>query len=372
MNAFLFTRMLLMKKQVLSIGIWLLMPLAFTYVLSQWLTNMVEESQIPIAIVDEDESELSRAFIDELQQIDLFRITVMEKQKALYALEKNELDSVFVLKRDFQAQLQTNKRNDLIEAYATNRSYFYFVVKENITSLVQRKATQAKAAYEVKKILNQYGSTIHWSFDDIMAEGQQREDRYQLLTVDFSYYKESSSPTGRELFLNPWGIWAFFVLISSFYLLDWVIKEANHPVVVRWLQSKSTYQTYFFSTVGIFILCMWLIDCSTYVLLATSFHWADVGTIMTFRFSCAILALFIAVHMKTTFQFYCITPVIALLLAFVGGAFIPMGPIFEKWPVLTELSPVYALLQWEVSGAWLIISGLLLLVIYLKGVSRYA
>ncbi|MEG0471877.1 MAG: ABC transporter permease [Solibacillus sp.] len=372
MKEILFTRMLLMKRQALSIIIWLVMPLVLTTVLVQWMNDVAQDGQIPIAIVDEDNSELSEAFINELQQIDVLNIQLMSKQKALYALEKNELDSVFIVKHHFEKQLRNNKRHQLIEAYSTNRSYFYFAVKENISSLAQRKATQAKAAYEVKKLLNKYDSDIQWSFDEIVAAGQQREERYELLTVDFSFYQKSSTPTEKVVLLGSWGIWAFFALISTFYLFDWIIKEANHPVVVRWLQTKISYTTYFFSSVGFYLFFMLGIDFLTYQLLETQFVWSEFLAIVVFRLICIALALFCAVYMKHILSYYFITPIIALLLAFLGGAFIPIEQLVGKWPLLSEMSPIYALLQWDVSLIWSSFIVLVCMYMYRKEASRFA
>lgn len=372
MKIFLFTRILLLKKQAISTLIWLVLPLVLTIALVQWMTDVIEDGQIPIAIVDEDNSELSQAFIQELQQIDLLNIQLMEKQKALYALEKKQLDSVFIVKHNFEKQLRINKRNHLIEAYSTNRSYFYFAVKENISSLAQRKATQAKAAYEVKKLLNKYESDIHWSFDEIVAEAQQREERYELLTVDFTFYNGSSTPTEKEDLLASWGIWAFFTLISTFYLLDWIIKESNHPVVVRWLQTKITYTTYFFSTVSFYLLFMVAIDFLTYQILETEFVWPEFLAVVVFRLTCAALALIVAVHMNHSLSYYFITPIIALLLAFLGGAFFPIESLVIKWPLLSKLSPVYALLLWDVSLIWSIFIVLVCIYVYRKESNRFA
>ncbi|MEG0440505.1 MAG: ABC transporter permease [Solibacillus sp.] len=374
MKTFLFTRMLLLKRQSVSILLWLLMPLILTVVVVQWGNAAARDAQIPIAIVDEDISELSQAFIQELQQMDLLAIQLMSKQKALYALEKNQLDSVFIIKHNFEMQLRNNKRNHLIEAYSTNRSYFYFAVKENISSLAQRKATQAKAAHEVKNLLNKYDSDIEWSFDEIVAQGQKREERYELLTVDFSYYNEneSSTPTEKTNLLASWGIWAFFTLISTFYLFDWVIKESNHLVVVRWLQSKISYITYFFSTLAVYLLVMLVIDFLTYRIIETQFIWSQVLVIVVFRLSCVALALLVAVHLKKVLSYYFITPILALLLALLGGAFIPMESFFAKWPIMSELSPVYALLQWDVSLVWSVFIVLICMYVYRKESNRFA
>lgn len=372
MKTVLFTRMLLVKKQALSLFIWLVMPLVLTVVLVQWLNDVVEDGQIPIAIVDEDDSDYSRAFIEELQQIDVLNIQLMTKQKALYALEKNQIDSAFIIKRKFEEQLRNNKRNQLIEAYSTNRSYFYFAVKENISSLAQQKATQAKAAYEVKKLLTKYESTISWSFDEIVAASQEREERYELLSVEFSYLNAIPSASEKSSLLNPWAIWAFLSLISTFYLLDWIIKEANQAVVVRWLQSKIAYVRYFFSTLSIYLIFMLFMDVLTYRILEEQFIWSDVLALLAFRICSVALALLFAVHMKNVWSYYAITPLIALLVAFVGGAFIPMEQLFNKWPVVSEFSPVFAFLQWEVSLVWLTIALLSVLYVYRKELNRFA
>lgn len=350
------------------------MPLILTVVIVHWGNAAAQDAQIPIAIVDEDNSELSQAFIQELQQIDLLTIQLMSKQKALYALEKNQLDSVFIIKRNFEKQLRNNKRDQLIEAYSTNRSYFYFAVKENISSLAQRKAIQAKAAHEVKSLLKKYDSAIHWSFDEIVAQGQKREERYELLTVEFSYFNEneSSTPTEKTNLLASWGIWAFFTLISTFYLFDWVIKESNHPVVVRWLQCKVSYTAYFFSTLGIYLFVMLLVDFLTYRIIETQFLWSQVLAIGVFRLCCAALALFVAVHMKITTSYYFITLIFSLLLALIGGSFIPMERLFAKWPLMSELSPIYALLQWDISLVWTVFIVLICMYVYRKESSRFA
>ena len=127
--------------------------------------------------------------------MDLLHIHYMELDDALHKLEQHELDSVFVIREGYEDNILAGRRNQLIEAYSSNRSYAYQTVVETITSFAQQDAARSKAAFVIKQLFKDAHMEDEWNYTEIIESSRERQQNEALLKSSFSYFDKESEAT---------------------------------------------------------------------------------------------------------------------------------------------------------------------------------
>ena len=78
-----------------------------------------EKSKIIIGIADEDNSELSKSVVDEVMQMELYKVVTGGEKQLAKQLEKGELSAVCVIKEDFARKIERGKTEHLVTIYET-------------------------------------------------------------------------------------------------------------------------------------------------------------------------------------------------------------------------------------------------------------
>ena len=83
----------------------LLIPLAASMLLGSFLEKQQEELIIPIGIVDFDHSDFSKEILKKMKNQEMVVVHEISSEEGSKLLERNEVDSVFVIKPRFQESL---------------------------------------------------------------------------------------------------------------------------------------------------------------------------------------------------------------------------------------------------------------------------
>ena len=352
------------KRNWKGIVFWLLFPIVMTMTILSWTSAWQKEAKIPIALVVNEKSEMTNKLVKDIQNSTLLTVTISELDDALYKLEQHELDSVFVIRDGYEESILSNRRNSLLDAYSSNRSYAYQAVVEKVTSLVQQDASRSKAAFVIKHLFVERNRSEEWDYDTIIKDSRLKQQEEALLRTDFKYSGESTVSTELHgLFVQVWGIWAFFTIIGAFFLMDWLLNEGRPEIRNRWLFSSISFEKYALQKFLFYLLVVVLVDTCTYFLFSSIYELQEstqmLLSILAFRIIIHILAFLVAGMSKELVMYYLTGLTIALLLTILGGAFIPIDGLLKRWPSFALLSPVNSLLGGSVSYYWL--GGMLLL-----------
>ena len=147
-----------------------------------------KETKVPIALVVEEKTVMSAQLVEDIESTDLLHIQFMNLEEALHKLEQHELDSVFVIRDGYEDYILSNRRNQLIEAYSSNRSFAYQAVVETITSFAQQDAARSKAAFVIKQIYKDYGIGDEWNYQEIIVSSRDRQKNEALLKSSFNIF----------------------------------------------------------------------------------------------------------------------------------------------------------------------------------------
>lgn len=347
-----------LRKEWKVLLAWLILPLVFTVMTFSAVNKFGDESKVPIGLVIEDESVLSDALVQRIMNTDYLQVNRLDLQKANDLLEKHELDSVFVIKEGYEKDIVSNRRSQLIEAYSSNRSFAYFAVAETISSYVQEEATRTKASTEIKKLYEKYGSSEEWNIEEIFKTSKEKQEKKQLITTSFSF---QWTPTETEIesssLLSVWGIWAFFQIIATLFIFDWIVKANSIQIRVRWTFTKMSLNSYISWNLLFYTVLLFFMDIVTLSIL----HFLDLATpnvrliiaLLGFRITINMLAALLATNYTNSFFYYISSIAISLILTICGGAFIPIDSIIRRWPWIESFSPVYSLLHGSIAYAFL-------------------
>ncbi|WP_186673110.1 ABC transporter permease [Sporosarcina sp. BP05] len=372
MKNVVFIRWMRLKKEWRSQLCWIIIPIVMTVLIMQGVETWQEETRVPIALVVEEQTEMAAHLVDNIANTELLHIQFMSLDGALHKLEQHELDSVFVIREGYENNILENRRNQLIEAYSSNRSFAYQSVVETITSYAQQDAARSKAAFVIKQLFLEYGMEDEWNYEEIIASSRERQRSGALLQSSFTYYEKSKTAEEHALpLLKAWGVWAFFAVITTFFLFDWMLKENRPSMRQRWLFTEISFKKYACGSLLYFTVIIFLMDLVTAFLFSSLFREAltirVLISLFAFRLTIILLAFLLASVYKQLFMYYISGLGIALLFIVIGGSIIPVDGLTGKWPWIEELSPVHSLLKGTIPLIWLFVMIVLLTVWIHKG-----
>lgn len=378
MRGILFARFLRIKKDWKSLVFWFVLPLLLTILTTKLVGFWGEDSKIPIGLVVGEESQFSDGLIEQLEKVSYIDLRLLSEDEALNQLQKHELDSVFVLESSYEQKIMDGKRSQLVEAYSSNRSYAYFAVKELMTSFVQEDVSRIRAAYEVKDLFKEYGSDEEWDWEEIVQASVEKQESQQLLQTNFSYQNQTIEIEENEVLpvFNIWGIWAFFSLISTFFIFDWVIKEKRAELHIRWQFTSISFKYYAMISFAFYTVIILLVDVLSLFLVSevlmqpiSSAFWIS---FLFYKFVISLLAFLVVNLFKQSLMYYVSTFGFALIMILLSGAIIPIDGLTNQWSWIKYLSPITSLLAEQIPFVWLIALLGWLCIWYMKGDKLHA
>src|SRR5699024_2893760 len=128
--------------------------------------------------------------------------------------------------------------------YESDMSFAYVSALETIQSLVQQQAGRYKAATEVAKLHHQFDRPLEESEAELIERSKEIEDERTLLHTSMTYAGDHSGEEKEEQFFSPTLIWAFISFLTTFFLFDWVIREKNAQVSIRFLFTRKSMKVY--------------------------------------------------------------------------------------------------------------------------------
>lgn len=373
MRGVLYTRWLRLRKDWKSHFIWLLLPILLTFLTTQLIGIWSEGTKIPIGLVVEKETNLSNQLIEKLKSVSYLDVKLLNEREAMNELEKHELDSVFVLHDRYEEIIMDGKRNGLVESYSSNRSYAYFAVKELVTSYVQDDVLRMRAAYEVRDLFREYGTNEEWNWEEIVEVSVEKQESQQLLQTSFSYQNHSVEVTEDNVLpvFNIWGIWAFFSLISTFFIFDWVLKEKRPDLHIRWYFTSINFKKFASMSFIFYTVLLLIVDGLTLYLLSKLLQQPltfDLCTAILFYKLVVHLLAFLFVNLFTQSLMYYVSSIgLTLVLTLLSGAIIPIDGLVKEWTWVENLSPITALLQGKIPYDWIFILSGWFCIWYWKG-----
>lgn len=348
------TRWMHLKQYWVGLLFWLIFPVIAAILISFLVQSAEKETKVPIGIVAEEESSLTDMLLHEIAQESTLQVYRLQASEALHLLEIHKLDSVFVINKGFEEQIRRGDREQLITSYRSDLSFAYSPVKEMIISLVQQETSRSKAAYTVKHLTDSVGAHKQWSWDEIVDTSKQVQKEENLFLSTFSFFPaETEKKSVDHAILDIWAIWALLNLLVTFLLTDWVIKEKENNVSLRFSFMRFSYPGYLVSNAILYFILQLCFDMAAgfifHYTLQVDFHFSTLFSLLGLQISFSSAAFLLALLFKNPYMFYSIAIAITLLAALFGGAIFPQDHLASNYPWIAYVNPLYDFLHGSIN-----------------------
>lgn len=359
------TRVILWKKQRGGFLFWLLFPIVGTISVLSIMEELQEDSKIPIGIVMNEDTELASELYHAISATPFLRIIDADEAEARQLVRTHSLDSAFVIEQGYENTIKRGNRNWLITSYSTDLSFGYIPVKEMVISYVQEASGKSKTAYLIQELSKDSGK--EWTRDEIIQTANDIQNEEKLIFTEFAFHKNSyqEKDIDRRIF-DPWGFWATFSLLATFFLFNWVIKERNDTLFQRIPFMRISMKSYFLWNALMYGILLFLFDLIAayvfYLLYSEMITPILIIHILQLRITFTITAYLFALRFSKTFMYHSMTMVITLIIFILSGVIIPI----EDTPYL-RLHPFYHFLNMDGIHFWILPLVVLLIIWWIKG-----
>lgn len=350
------TRLMHIKKSWLSLLFWLFIPIIGSIGITSIVDLVQEDSKIPVGVVITSENETTHELYNEISETSFIRAYNLSEEVALYKLKKHELDSVFILNKDFAEEINQGNRNNIITSYHTNQSIAYAPVKEMILSYVQQETGRSETAFIIQKLAEDLNSDANWTKEEIIAKSKEIQQNENLLQTSFSFSKQTSDTTQEVKYWNIWGIWSILSMLATLLIFDWVVKENHSSVVSRFAFMEISYKGYLVRNLIFYSFLLLLIDCLTswifHLFYDRQLNLTFIFGLLSYRGILLLGAFLLAQIFRKTFRYYVVSYGVTLIALIGSGALLPVNGILSRWPWFSAINPVSPLLSDGILNFW--------------------
>lgn len=236
----------------------LTIPFIASFLLGTFFEKQQETLTMPIALVDEDRTEFSKAIREGMKSQDMLSVLEVSVLEGERLLERNEIDSLFILKSGFEEHLLNEKEEEMITLITSPTSVASGIVQEVVASEVMKISSAIVAANRVQDLYKRNGVDNGFEWEDAYLYSMGQWDPEPLMTIQYvagnqeqDMDVEKSKMTSN--FVSYPGLWGFFTMLVCLISCDWVVKER----FILFSRMKTTYRglsSYLRQSIGAILL----------------------------------------------------------------------------------------------------------------------
>ncbi len=210
----------------------ILLPLIFALILGTLTGKQVKELTVPIGIIDEDDSDVSKEITSEMKKQEKLKVFELSADEAGRMLDRNELDSVFVFKKGFKERLMEEKREETVVLMTSSSSVAAPIVKEVFAGETTKWTAAIMAANKVKGLDDKSGEIKDDAWNEAYDYALRQWHPEPLMTIEHKRYgtgdKKTEVEEGNPSDRNYLGLWSFFACIAASLAGKWIVDERGH------------------------------------------------------------------------------------------------------------------------------------------------
>ncbi|MEW4265789.1 ABC transporter permease [Priestia megaterium] len=337
----------LLKRPMLIVMIFFL-PLIGTIISSSFLEKVQTDSKIPVALVDQDHSNMSKQVVNRLQKTTEIQFLSLNEEQARKQLAKNKIDSIFLFPNGFQQEVEAGNYQGVIDLLTLPSSVATEAVREVVASEVTRLTTNVKAANEVRFLYKVYHIQAG---PDLWKEAYHYTDSQwkpkPLMTIDYEVQgTKKHTKQGSVQMTGYVPLWGFFTLLICCITSDWMIKERSHLFKRMKTMQKGLYG-YIRSVSAAYAVLYVLQACISFALFKWLYGVESYGVLLymcIYVVVCVALSTWFASESQRVGSYYMISVVMVTGLSIIGGSFFPVGELSATIERISQWLPQHLLL----------------------------
>lgn len=341
----------------------LLIPLFIT-VATGYALRYEKLGVIPVAIVDEDDSEYSGIIVGRLSEKEGMHVEAVPGDEARKLLEDNAVEAVFILLEGFEERIVAGDTDGLIEMLSSPSSYSAGYIREVIAGEAIRFITANLAADWVEKRYGELGiETGDLLRGEVIAYNEGQWEPEPLMTIEYRELQGTEAELAERATMpaataTSTGIITVFIMFYILFGSGWLVEERVNGTLKRLMAGPGALGLSYAGNI-LALLVSGLLQVMLFAAVDRLLFGVELlpglpayGVFIAYLLSVISLSLFLSSVFRTPAQLQATAPLTALLTGFAGGCFWNFVEMPERLQALALLTPQ----GWALKG----INGLLL------------
>jgi ABC-2 type transport system permease protein len=331
----------------------MIFPIVFFVFFSLIFTNYDDVNRIPIGLIDEDLSPLSIEIFQKIHDNEALKVVETVKADAIKALNRNKIEAVFILKKDFQEKLQTSSYDKSVQLIYLDKS----TIGPALGDIVASDLMTSLAIYKSANTANTYGLT--YEFDNmyektlLLGEKFVNESRFEMsVQADVrtpSVHLNEDLDITKILRINiTFGftliVFSLVILFMNTYFVDSDHRNSLKRLLIAGYRTHELYLAQFLSI----MICGLLIVLTEIILIIIGlkiYDFTDILVILlTLLMQLAIISNVIVIataFVKNKMKYQSVIAPLVFVLGLIGGAFWSLEYLSDTLKWFSYLSPFY-------------------------------
>ncbi len=342
------------KNKVLII-VSILFPIIFSTFFSLIFTNYDDVNKIPIAVIDNDNSNLSEEVIHNLKENNSINATLTDLDKAMSLIKSNRIEAIFIFKNGFERLITTSEYEQSISVLYLDKSAVGPALGDIVASDIMTSLSIYKAANTAVEYNKQYNLNSNDIYNKTVATGELfvKESLFEMKT-DITILTPSSdiiNDINMDRILKTNITFGFTLIILSFVILfanGHIIEPYNVNTTKQLISyGYKTYDLYLGNILSIFITGS-LIVFGQLIFFIVGLKIYNIVSILTLLIILLLHLLFLSNFvvlftslLKNKVKYQSIIAPILFLLGLLGGAFWSVEFLSKDIRWVSYLSPIY-------------------------------
>ncbi|WP_102027904.1 ABC transporter permease [Salirhabdus sp. Marseille-P4669] len=244
----------------------LFFPFFLLWALYPFISNTVEQTNVPIGIVNGDKSEFAQIVTERVDKHPRLQVVPLQIEEANKAVMTGNVEATFLFDIHFEENIRAGKIKDQIKWIRTENSFFDTFAKEKLASEVMRLSLNSVAANEIQ-LQEQVFDDVKWEQSFEHAESYWEPE--PLFMVEFIPYISTTEKGDNQeqldsttpISLGFIGFWYFYIWIVfgllNIQLYTWREKGILQRIQLVKGSLVPFYQSFYLSTI-VFALVLFI------------------------------------------------------------------------------------------------------------------
>lgn len=368
----------MMFQGPLDYVVFLIVPALVMYALSQVMLQATQWKDIPIMVVDQDQSSFSKAIVERVANNSAVDLELSDEQTAVEKVSRQEAEVAFILRDGLEQRLIDGDIAGVVEVILAPTSLSAGLVGEAVASEVIRFSANSRAAEQVNTLLDRHDLSLGdreqvwqdaWEYTDAQWEpeplmtldyrelglgegtGEQPNDQAGIQTGNQSE-NQAGVHTESEEIIRFFGILTILMMFLMIFSSGWLVTEKQQGVLQR---VKSTPVSLTGYIVGnglatyamVFVLVSVVLGLSMMFMLTSLAITLEVVVLLAlYLLVCLVLGLFLGTLLQSNGQYQMVAIFVVLATGLFGGSLLPLADITQRLHWLQFWTPQ----GWVLSG----------------------
>ena len=355
-------RLMLSKKRLIGLFIWLSVPIFLTMGLFYVFNDVSDDFTVPVGIVNESDEEEVVQIIEEIDENNLINVRLIEADHAARLVEQHELDSAFIFDETFIDNLQNLRRTNMIESHYSNRSLAYGAIKESIGAVVQERYGRYYAHNMINQVESETGEELS-TLEEVDVLIQDLIERFNLLEYQYSYYGDIT-PESDDSDMNIYILWVIVTFFVTLFIFEMIVSERNQKVMQRLAFTRYNMSRYFGYQVALLTILLFVSDFVALFVFEFFYQQSiDIWVFVSVRVMMILFAYLLAILIKNVYTYLLVSLfviIVVIIFTYILSPFL----ISEGLEIINYLNPLYEFINAEITMYWSLLLFVLLALIW--------